>query len=725
MKEIGRVIKKYTLGIIICIALLAAQAFGELTLPEYTSNIINVGIQQYGIDSVIPNAIRENTFGIYDYLTEDIDLDYYYEIIIQGNEDYIKEYPVLKDSNIYILKDHLKEEELKKLENSIKKAEVFNLMLSHANLVQTNKFGLDAITLQHIMESNEDNALKQLFASIDKIDKSMLEQYSINAVKDEYDALGFSTDDMQMSYLIKMSSIMLVIAFMIAVVLIISCYLSARIASAVAADLRTLVVDRVMSFSNAEFNGFSTASLITRSTNDINQLQMLLTLLLRMILYAPIIGSIALFKIAHIDMAWVVGIVIGIITALLIILLIIGLPKFKIIQKLIDRMNLVVRETLNGLPVIRAFANEEKEQTKFNKANEDLLKTNLFINKMMAVLSPAMSFIMNAAIISIYWVAADKIADGVMQVGTLTALVTYTINIIISFLILSMVSILAPRAIVSLTRIKEVLDKISSVTNKKTTKPLDHSKAGEVEFKNVSFKYPDGEELVLEDLTFKVKKGTTTAIIGSTGCGKSTAINLIPRFFNITGGELLVDGVNVLDADIEELRSVIGVVPQKGLLFSGTVESNIKFADENMSDEQMIRAAQVACADEFINDMPDKYKSEISQGGTNVSGGQRQRLAIARAVAKNPEIYIFDDSFSALDYQTDATVRKNLSEYCKDATKIIVAQRVGTVMNADQIVVLEDGKIVGIGTHKELYKNCKVYKEIALSQLREEELQNA
>ena len=725
MKEILKVIKKYSLGIILCIALLAVQAYGELTLPEYTSNIINVGIQQYGIDSVIPNAIRENTFGIYDYLTEDIELDYYYELIIQGNEDFIKEYPALKDHNIYILKDHLKEEDLAKLEKSLPKAEVFNLMINNAQLVQSNKYGLDAITLQHIMESNEDNAIKQLYSKVDEIDESLLEQYSINAVKTEYDALGFSTDNMQMTYLFKMSSIMLAIALLIAVVLIISCYLSARIAAAVAADLRTLVVDRVMSYSNAEFNGFSTASLITRSTNDINQLQVLLTMLLRMILYAPIIGSIALFKIAHIDMAWVVGIVIGIITALLIVLLIIGLPKFKIIQKLIDRMNLVVRETLNGLPVIRAFANEEKEQKKFDKANEDLLKTNLFINKMMAVLSPAMSFIMNAAIISIYWVAADKIADGVMQVGTLTALVTYTINIIISFLILSMVSILAPRAMISLGRIREVLDKTSSVTNKKTTKPLDPSKAGEVEFKNVSFKYPDGEELVLEDLTFKVKKGTTTAIIGSTGCGKSTAINLIPRFFNITSGELLVDGVNVLDADIEELRSVIGVIPQKGLLFSGTVESNIKFADENMSDEQMIRAAQVACADEFINDMPDKYKSEISQGGTNVSGGQRQRLAIARAVAKNPEIYIFDDSFSALDYQTDATVRKNLSEYCKDATKIIVAQRVGTVMNADQIVVLEDGKIVGIGTHKELYRNCKVYKEIALSQLREEELQDA
>lgn len=714
-------LKKYGLGIFITIVLLAIQAYSDLKLPEITSSIINVGIQQKGVDSAVPNALRETTYSSYNYLLDN-KLDKYYTLIDVNNSDYSEDYKFNKEHSIYVLNDDISKKDLKELEKDIKKPEVLLIMISNAKVYETNEYGMDGITLSHLLESTEDNGVKQLYNYIDEIDESLIDQYSIAAVLAEYESLGFSTDGIQMTYLVNRGLLMIGITLFITGVLIASCYLSGRIASRIAADLRDKVVKKVMSYSNAEYNRFSTASLITRCTNDISQLQNMITMLLRMILYAPIVGTMAFIKVANIDMAWVIGIIVGVIVVCLLIILLIGLPKFKIIQKLIDKINLSVRETLNGLPVIRAFANEDKEKDKFDSANTELYRTNLFINKLISLLDPLLSLIMNGAIIAIYWIGADKISAGTMQVGTLTALITYTIHIIISFLILSMISIMAPRSIISLGRVREVLKLDSSIKEKNSTLKLDSNHKGEIEFRDVSFKYPDGDELVLDNITFTAKKGTTTAIIGSTGCGKSSVINLIPRFFDATGGEVLVDGVNVKDLSLHDLRSVVGVVPQKGLLFNGTIKSNIKFANKNMSDDDMIEAAKVACADEFINKFDDNYDHEISQGGTNVSGGQRQRLAIARAVAKKPEILIFDDSFSALDYKTDATVRKNLAKYCKDTTKIIVAQRVGTVMNADQIIVLDDGKIVGIGTHKELLKNCKVYKEIALSQLREEEL---
>ena len=515
---------------------------------------------------------------------------------------------------------------------------------------------------------------------------------------------------------------MIALAFLIMAIIILSTYLSGRIASMFSRDLRSKIVSKVMSYSNSEFNQFSTSSLITRSTNDVQQIQMLFTMLLRIVLYAPIIGIGALVKVAGIDMVWVIGIAVGAIMILVLILLLVAMPKFRMVQKLIDKINLVVREVLNGLPVIRAFANEEYEIDRFDKSNRDLMKVNLFTQRTMALMSPVMMFIMNGICVLIYWVGADAIDIGTMQVGTLTALITYTMQIIMAFLMLSMISIMAPRAMVSINRVSDVLTKDSSILEIDNPIDINPKKRGEVEFRNVSFQYPDGDELVLENISFKVKPGTTTAIIGSTGSGKSTIVNLIPRFFDVTEGEILVDGVNIKNMHLKELRDIIGVVPQKGLLFSGTIESNIKFADKEISDEQMKKAARVACADTFIAEKEDGYASEISQGGTNVSGGQRQRLAIARAVAKDPEIYIFDDSFSALDYKTDSMVRKNLAKECSKATKIIVAQRVSTVMNADQIIVLDEGKVVGIGTHKNLYKKCKIYKEIALSQLKEEEL---
>jgi len=515
---------------------------------------------------------------------------------------------------------------------------------------------------------------------------------------------------------------MLLFSLFIMVVIIVTTYLSGKVAAGFAYDLRNVVVDKVMGFSQGEYNSFSTASLITRCTNDIQQVQVFLTILLRMVLYAPIVGIGAVSKIFGMPLAWIIAIAIGAIIILIMVLLLLVLPKFNKIQKLIDKVNSVIREQLNGLLVIRAFSNEEYEKKKFDETNTDLTKINLFTQKLMALMSPVMNLVMNGTIVLIFWFGATNVDKGTMQVGDLTAFISYTFQIIFAFLMFSMISIMAPRAMISIRRIKEVLNTDISIEDPSEPKEFEKGKKGCIEFKKVSFRYPDGEDLALEDISFEVNKGETFAIIGSTGSGKSSIINLIPRFFDVTSGEVIVNGVNVKELKLKDLRDSVGVVPQKGLLFSGTIASNIKFSNDFLSDKDMKLAAKVACADEFIDEKPEKYDAPISQGGTNVSGGQKQRLAIARAVAKKPDIYIFDDSFSALDYKTDSQVRKNLNEYCKDATKLIVAQRVATVMNADKIMVIDNGKVVGIGTHKELYKNCKIYKEIALSQLKEDEL---
>ena len=721
MKKILKVLKKYILGILLVVILLIVQAKCDLALPEYISNIINIGIQQKGIEDEIPNVITSDSLDIISLIATDETIKDNYKRVIKGDKNYIKEYPILTDEDIYILKD-LNEEERKNLSQKIASAEAYYFMLTTSEDIKNKGYTVDLTMLSYFFKSTEDNELKNMYKSVKEIDSDLLRQYAVNFVSSEYHNIGINLEKLQMEYLIRTGIKMIVLSLFIMVVIVATTYLSGRIASSFAYDLRSQIVNKVMNYSNAEFNEFSTSSLITRTTNDVGQIQMLLTMLLRMILYAPIIGVGALVKVADIDMVWVVALAIGAVLILIITLLLFAMPKFKIVQKLIDRINLVVREILNGLPVIRAFANENFEIKKFNKANTDLIKVNLFTQRLMALMSPMMMLIMNGTCILIYWICADYIDAGSMQVGTLMALVSYTMQIIMSFLMLSMISIIAPRAIIAINRISDVLSKEESIKNKDKCIPFDENKKGVVEFKNVSFKYPDGDELVLNDLSFKVETGSTLAIIGSTGSGKSTIVNLIPRFFDVSCGNILVDGVDVRDADIFELRKRIGIVPQKGLLFSGTIESNIKFSNPNMSDEEMIKAADIACASEFINKKSERYQSEIAQGGTTVSGGQRQRLSIARAVAKNPEIYIFDDSFSALDYKTDSQVRKNLNQYCNDATKIIVAQRVATVIHADQIIVLDQGRVVGIGNHKELYKNCKVYKEIALSQLKEEEL---
>lgn len=724
MKEILKILKKYTLGIILIVILLVVQANCDLALPEYTSNIINIGIQQKGVEESVANAYTENTLNSIVALSNDASILDYFELIESDSDaslEYIDDYPYLKEGNIYVKKE-LSESETAALEEKIVVPQIALYMIKSSDELAGENVETTPEIIAGIMASEDGVAFQENYANFEELDSALLDQYAISSVIDEYTTLEVDLESRQMNYLFSTGIKMIALAFLIMAIIILSTYLSGRIASMFSRDLRSKIVSKVMSYSNSEFNQFSTSSLITRSTNDVQQIQMLFTMLLRIVLYAPIIGIGALVKVAGIDMVWVIGIAVGAIMILVLILLLVAMPKFRMVQKLIDKINLVVREVLNGLPVIRAFANEEYEIDRFDKSNRDLMKVNLFTQRTMALMSPVMMFIMNGICVLIYWVGADAIDIGTMQVGTLTALITYTMQIIMAFLMLSMISIMAPRAMVSINRVSDVLTKDSSILEIDNPIDINPKKRGEVEFRNVSFQYPDGDELVLENISFKVKPGTTTAIIGSTGSGKSTIVNLIPRFFDVTEGEILVDGVNIKNMHLKELRDIIGVVPQKGLLFSGTIESNIKFADKEISDEQMKKAARVACADTFIAEKEDGYASEISQGGTNVSGGQRQRLAIARAVAKDPEIYIFDDSFSALDYKTDSMVRKNLAKECSKATKIIVAQRVSTVMNADQIIVLDEGKVVGIGTHKNLYKKCKIYKEIALSQLKEEEL---
>lgn len=711
MKDI---LKKYTGKIILVVLLLLVQAYCDLALPDYTSKIINVGIQQKGISSEVADVLTDKTFDNLSTLNNK--LKGYYEKVDKTDKN-IKKYPYLKDGDVYKLIDSVSEDG----KSAIVDATVIYSFLISNEQIKNSGIDINPTTIEYYTKSDTLN-IKEYLDKFKNIDDSMKKQYSINFISSEYKSLGIDLENLQMKYLFKTGTMMVLLSLFIMVVIILTTYLSGKIAAMFAFDLREKVVRKIMSFSKSEFNEFETSSLITRSTNDITQIQNMLTMVLRMVLYAPIIGIGALTKIISINMVWILGISIGAICLLMIILMLFGLPKFKVIQSLIDKLNLIVRETLNGLPVIRAFANEKKEIDKFDKANTDLKKVNLFTQRLMSLMSPLMMLIMNGTIILIYFVGAKHIDTGAMQVGTLTALISYTMQVIMSFLMLSMLSIMAPRAIISINRIKEVLNKENSIEESKNPVKLDSSRNGELEFKNVSFKYPDGDEYVLEDVNFKINKGETLAIIGSTGSGKSTIVKLIDRFFDVTSGEILLNGINIKDLSFEDLRSEIGLVPQKGMLFSGTVESNLKFGNDALTEEDMINALKVSEAYEFVMNKEEKLLYPINQGGTNVSGGQRQRLCIARAVAMNPNIYVFDDSFSALDYKTDSKVRKNLNANCKNSTKVIIAQRVATVMNADKILVLDEGKVVGLGTHKELYKNCKVYKEIALSQLSEEEL---
>lgn len=601
-----------------------------------------------------------------------------------------------------------------------------------------------------MVDSDEDNQLKQMLAAsgmtLDELPPEMWSQMGtqmkqmIDSMRDSmgddmmmssaitctrtcYDSMDYNYKDIQMSYLKRVGVEMILMTLLMVASAVLTGLVAARVAAGVGCDLRESIFKRVISFSDAEINRFSTASLITRSTNDVQQIQMVTVMLLRMVLYAPVLAVGGIIKVVEsgASMGWVIVVAVAGILVVLGVLMAIALPKFKIMQDLVDRVNLVSREILTGIPVIRAFGREKFEEERFDKANKDLTKTSLFVNRVMTFMMPVLMFIMYAVTILIEWVAAHRIDSGELQVGSMTAFITYTMMIIMSFLMIGMLSVMLPRAGVAADRIKEVIDTESTICDKPDCKKLEAVK-GVVRYEHVSFAYPGADEDVLTDLDFEARPGETTAIIGSTGCGKSSLVQLMPRFYDVTGGKITIDGTDIRDVSIESLRENIGYVPQKGVLFSGTIASNIRFGAEDASDEQMKKAAAIAQATDFIEEKDKQYDSSISQGGTNVSGGQKQRLAIARAVARNAKIYIFDDSFSALDFKTDVAVRKALREDMTDSTVFIVAQRVSTILHADQILVLDEGKIVGKGTHKELMENCPVYEQIARSQLSEKEI---
>lgn len=751
MLKLLKNLKESWISVIAIVILLIIQAASDLTLPDYTSKIVNVGIQNGGIEETSPQVIRKSTIdNILIFTQDDKTILSFYEEISKENlnqkeyEKLVKEYPALENEILYKIKKISKEEKEKLNEIMTKTLVIMSFidneematqikveMLAQlpANTPEEQKITMINMSLIETIKKMPKEQLDATFSKIDKeldkIQDSVLEQLAIKEVKSEYKEIGVNTDNLQNKYIIISGLKMLAVSLVIMISAISIMLLSARVGARLAKTLREKVFKKVLSFSNKEFSEYSTASLITRSTNDIQQIQGLIGMLFRVIIYAPIIGVGGFLRVlrqSDNSMAWIIGVAILSILFIIGTLFIIAMPKFKNLQKLIDKVNLVAREILTGLPVIRAFNTEEREEKRFDSANIDLTKTNLFVNRAMSFMMPVLMLIMNCITLLIVWVGADAVEKGTMQVGNIMAFIQYTMQIVMSFLMISMMSIILPRASVSANRINEVIETDEFIKESKNPKPLNPNKKGLIEFKNVGFKYPDSDEEVLSDITFTAKPGETTAIIGSTGSGKSTIVNLIPRFYDITSGNLLIDGVDIKDISNKDLRNIIGFVPQKGLLFSGTIESNIKYGNPEILDEKMIEAAQIAQAEEFIEAKPLKYQEPISQGGSNVSGGQKQRLSIARAIAIDPEILVFDDSFSALDFKTDSILRAELSKKTKDKTVIIVAQRINTILNADQIIVLEDGKIVGNGKHEQLIENNETYRQIALSQLSQEEL---
>ncbi len=746
MKSVFKILKRSIIPILAVIILLFFQAMCDLALPDYTANIVNIGIQQGGIeDSVLEVMDLDTMDNLLLFMNEEDKkiVNENYSLISKETlpkidyKKYLKKYPKLAKENLYIL-DDLTIEERKELEGITIYPMMLVSIMSSDNKELVNYLPKEfkdmqvsiptGMTILDVIKQQPENKRFEIINSVkDKmasIEDSIISQMGIGLVKLEYQKLDIDVEEIQMRYIAKVGLRMIALAFIAMMIAILTTYLSSRIAAKFSRELRSKAINKVMKFSNKEFEEISTASLITRCTNDIQQIQMLIVMMLRIIIYAPIMGVGAITKVSGNEMSWIIALAVMVIISVIIILFSIVMPKFKIVQKLIDKLNLVSREILTGLPVIRAFATEKYEEKRFDKANGDLTKLNLFVNRVMTFMMPMMTLVMNGVSVLIVWVGADKIDAGTMQVGTLIAFISYTMQIIMSFLMISMMSIMIPRAWVSVRRVGEIFDKNISIKDKERTLEFDKSKKGVIEFKDVYFRYPDAEEDVLQNISFKAVPGTTTAFIGSTGSGKSTLINLIPRLFDVTGGKILIDGVNIKDVKLKDLKKKIGYVPQKGILFSGTIASNIRLGNDDLTDSQMKKVCEVAQAIEFIEEKEDGFNSPISQGGNNVSGGQKQRLAIARAIALNPEIYIFDDSFSALDYKTDALLRASLDKYTKNSTILIVAQRISTIMNADQIIVLDNGEIVGIGTHKELLKNCEVYKEIAYSQLSKEELEN-
>lgn len=712
MGKIFKYLKESWVSVLIILALLVVQAYCDLQLPQYTSNIVDVGIGKGGIAYAAPEKMREETYDdLMLFLTaeEKTLLEDFYEQDADGS---------------YVLTTK-SEEDLQKIDSKL------GLPMLLLSTLQSGEAQVDMDTLRTMLTGGmftEEMLLtvrEQIAGEMGDMSDSIISARAVQFVQAEYEALGMDSGKVQTSYLTRIGLKMLGLSVLMMATAILVGLLASKTAARTGRNLRNRIFTKVVSFSNAEMDKFSTASLITRSTNDIQQVQMVVVMLLRMVLYAPIIGIGGVIKVANTGtgMGWIIGVAVGSIMALVLVLLMVAMPKFKMMQTLVDRVNLISREILTGIPVIRAFSREQFEEKRFDKANKDLMSTQLFTSRVMTFMMPAMMMIMNGISVMIIWFGGKGVDMGTIQVGEMLAFITYTMQIVMSFLMLTMISIMLPRAGVAANRIEEVLSTETSIRDKEETADDTLTQIrGEITFEDVCFRYPGAEEDALHHLNFTAKPGQTTAIIGSTGCGKSTLLHLIPRFYDVTEGRITLDGVDIRELSQKKLRSQLGFVPQKAVLFSGDITSNLKFGGEEIADEIMKEAAEIAQATEFIESKPDGYESPISQGGTNVSGGQKQRLSIARAIAKQPKVFLFDDSFSALDYKTDAALRKALGEKVKDATVIIVAQRINTILHADRILVLDNGSIVGMGTHEELLENCETYREIAHSQLSEAEL---
>ena len=764
MKNLFKYAASYWKAMIAIVLILVVQAYCDLSLPAYTSDIVNVGIQQGGIEDEVPRQIATEEMEKLLLLVSEDDQQTVMDAYTEDNTSYKKEAYVLKDSvaeeenTMENLKDILQipmmmtsgiesgSDTTKQMEDKLKEQMSQGMaqsmpqganqtmpegMPQGESQAESQAVSLDDMSMFDLLKmlpaEQRTTMVEKIEEQMSEMPDTILDQAAVSFCKSAYKDLGMDMDQTQIHYLLKTGGQMAVLALLGMAASIMVAFLASRVGASAGRDLRSGVFHKVVGFSNNEFNHFSTASLITRSTNDIQQIQMLIVMLLRMVLYAPIlaIGGVLQVMKTNVSMSWIIGLAVIIIAFVVLLLFLVVMPKFKVLQNLVDKLNLVTREILTGLPVIRAFSTEKHEEERFDDANRTLTKTNLFVNRAMTFMMPVMMFVMNGVSVLIVWTGAHGISDGQMQVGDMMAFIQYTMQIIMGFLMLCMISIMLPRAAVAADRVEEVLKSETMIHDPKQEKHFPEDGKGVLTFDHVFFRYPGADEDVLEDITFTAKPGETTAIIGSTGSGKSTLVNLIPRFYDVTSGDITLDGVDIREVKQHELREKLGYVPQKGVLFSGDIASNIMFGNSHGSDDEMIEAAEIAQATEFIDTKPEKYKSPISQGGSNVSGGQKQRLSIARAIAKHPQVFIFDDSFSALDYKTDVTLRRALAEKTSGSTVLIVAQRISTILHAEQIIVLDEGKVAGKGTHAELLKNCPVYREIAESQLSRKELEAA
>ena len=762
MKRIFKSILPYWKSVILIFVFLLLQAYCDLSLPQYTSNIIDTGIQNGGIEHAMPELITSDEFEKAVVFMSDDEEEHFRSVYEKEDDNY--RLKVTKNNELDKLDDELSmafimNNQMSAVEESQFKQQMASFMGVDEQIVNNMttqqlaaQLGIQLETFTRQQEDSDGNMtdvtcvdMRTIFEAMvtsgkmtkdniisirndmeekfSSVGSTMLKSMGVAYAKSMDSKAGLDMDKIQSSYLLSSGLKMIAMALLMAAATVIVGLIASRIGAGIGRDLRSSVYGRVMKFSNAEMDKFSTASLITRTTNDIQQIQMVIVMMLRMILYAPILGIGGIVKVFNTGagMEWIIGLAVLIILGIVMILMVVAMPKFKLMQKLVDAVNLVSRESLTGLSVIRAFRREEKEEQRFDEANKKLTKTTLFTNRVMTFMMPLMTFIMYGITVLIVWVASNKIDDGTLQVGAMTAFITYTMQIVMSFLMLTMMSIMLPRSAVAADRIDEVLKTESSIKDTDSPEKLENVK-GVLEFNDVSFKYPGSDENAIADISFKAEPGKTTAIIGSTGCGKSTLVNLIPRLYDVTQGSITLDGHDIRNITMKDLREELGYVPQKGILFSGNIASNLRFGKEDATDEQIEEAAQIAQATEFIESKNARYETPIAQGGTNVSGGQKQRLSIARAIAKNPKIYIFDDSFSALDLKTDAALRKALASKVGDSTVIIVAQRISTILHAEQILVMDEGRIVGRGTHSELLENCEVYRQIAKSQLSEKEL---